>query len=292
MNEPAGANRRCPQCGYDLRATPRGGRCPECGHTAVATVYDDTPLIELPMVVVRRFRGASLFAAVVIVLIVLLMGLRSSWTHGRQTWWGLQMVVAIGWVVATFRLTPAFDLPAAVGRGFGRRGRLRVIARIGALGWVAATAVGLVGVTLPRAIVTKAKLAPWLMGGRIAGIAVGLIGVFALGIILMRLAEWVRDKQAELGFQIALWGVPPSVILLLMVGRMPIIALVVFGLVSMAVLSFPIALLSLSKSLAWSVRHAEEFRARRARQLARRESYQEEVAASVARMDASRGDGA
>jgi hypothetical protein len=106
--------------------------------------------------------------------------------------------------------------------------------------------------------------------------------------MLMRLAEWVRDDHAERAFNVAVWGIPPTSILFLFdipFFRFTILLYVLWGI---AVLAFPVALLSLSGSLDWSIQHAREYHDRLRRQRRRAQDYDEGVGETVAAMDRAR----
>ena len=252
----------------------------------------DDPLSMMPLRVIRRFRAASWAAtACVFVVIVVLIG-----TPGlalpRPAKLGLLAGVSLLWCGAAWLLTPAFDLPQAVQRGFGRRGRLRAAARGLQLGWVVAAGAGWVAAAVPAGAAGRAPLAllsalAWL--GAIAGLA----GVVTLTVLLQRLAEWARDGDAERALNLTLWGTPIMSLALVIGSNVRLFFVVLaamFILWLICVAALPYALLSLSKSMWWTVRHAHEYHARMRRQRERAERRTEELAGPLAQADTDHRD--
>jgi hypothetical protein len=286
--------RPCLGCGYDLRGLTREGRCPECGLPISTAPTIDAPISEMPPQMVRIFRTASWLAtACVAVLIVLVVGrpwLGVGW-EVRSTYF---LCLAVIWAMSVWMLTPAIDAPQAISRGFTRNGRLRRAARWLQLGWVLAAGSGLALAILdrlaagPGAAPTPASWVDTLRIARTLGTLTGLAGVFTLGILLQRLAEWTCDREAEAAFNWAVWGIPLFSLLMFLTPTIFLVTLLLALLWGGAVCAFPYALLSLSKSLAWAVRHAGEHQDRLRRQRERKDEYDAEVADTIERMDGAR----
>ena len=99
-------------------------------------------------------------------------------------------------------------------------------------------------------------------------LGVGLLGLVCFVMFLRRFAGWVGDEFAEKAFNMAVWGnlimIPlafglaniifglgPSLIIIVPLFVIPVAALLIASL-----LAFPVGLLSLSRSVDWSVVHS------------------------------------
>ena len=261
---PVEGDRQCDQCGYNVKGLRFGGRCPECG-TPIRYRRDPTLWFdELPLKLIRRFQRSCLLATVTLFGMMALAVVRF---QAAIPGYGTALFAGIGlWVYASWRLTEPFDHPRAASLGLGRLSRLRRAARLLQLGWlVFAVAVGLaVAVAVPP----QGLFILWVAG------PMGVAGLVCLVLYLGRIASWVRDDFAEKAFDLSVLGtVLGAGLLLIILGLgfamgglqiyfVPFMLVLSLGLTVVSLLAFPVGLLSLSRSVGWSARHA---RARQAR---------------------------
>ncbi|MEE9129345.1 MAG: hypothetical protein V3T84_04955 [Phycisphaerales bacterium] len=259
-------DKQCDQCGYILRGLSYGGACPECGTPIVLRSDRDLPFHEMPLPLIKQFRVNSWIATLSVAGFVGLLVFGRSLAGSGVSMAGLMVALIIAWIYAVWRLTPVLDQPQAAAYGFSREGRLRVAARWLQLGWVlAALSIPAVG---------------WIFFLVVffVGVGLGLLGLAALSLFLGRFAGWVRDEFAEKAFSLAIWGnviaVPLTfAIANLVFGLSPlllifsvVIVLPIVALLLVSLLAFPVGLLSLSRSVDWSVVHSRR-EAERARAL-------------------------
>ena len=270
--DPIEGDRACEHCGYNLRGLRMGGVCPECG-TAIRYRRDpNVPFHEMPLPLIRSFRMSAWLATVSLGSMVVL-SFSAPWLPSTppQT---LMVVLALTflWVVGVWHLTTPLNQPQAARRGFARESRLRLAARWLQLAWLAYAATGVVstgpGATPPGLLLVA--LVCWVAG---------MAGIFALAVLLSRLADWMQDEFAERAFHLAVYGPAIAAGLLLFFGLLGMVAgsslVVHIGIaLSLAILvislvGFPVGLLSLSRSVSWAAVHAGE-RRERSLELARR----------------------
>ncbi len=293
-------SRLCAGCGYDLRGLPTSGVCPECGVAKTvpygASLGDSLSLS--PIEIIQVFRIGSLAVSGAMIAAIA-MFVRSMLLIGHPTVNAvLLLVIAIAWFGAVWLGTPSVSDKAAIARGFGVTGRLRIAARFLQLGWVLAGVVLVLREVLPSpSPVPQPALAAmqWMLTG------VGLAGVWCFALLMERLAEWTRDEFAERMFNWSLWGIPLGTppLLLVNVGgllgwsytalmmRGPAVAVViVLGLAWIAaLLTFPLAMASLTKSVALSAVHHREHEDRQRRRAARMMEYDARISESIEKLN-------
>ncbi len=251
---PIEGDRQCDQCGYNVKGLTFGGRCPECG-TPIRYRRDPTFWFdELPLTLIRRFRRSCLLATVTLFGMMALASVRfQAATPGS----GTALLAGIGlWVYAAWRLTEPFDHPRAASRGLGHLSRLRRAARWLQLAWLVVAGAVAVAAT-PQGMPLL-----WATG------LLGLAGLVCLVLYLGRIASWVRDDFAEKAFDLSVFGtVLGSGLSLIITGLgfalggfainfVPFMLVLSLGLTVASLLAFPVGLLSLSRSVRWSARHA------------------------------------
>ncbi len=253
-------DRQCDQCGYNVKGLKFGGRCPECG-TPIRYRRDPTLWFdELPLTLIRRFQRSCLLATVTLFGMMALAVVR---LQAASPGFGTALLAGIGlWVYAAWRLTVPFDHPRAVSLGLGRLSRLRRAARLLQLAWL-----------FFAGAVAVAAASKWLSLFWAAG-PVGVAGLVCLVLYLGRIASWVRDDFAEKAFDLSVFGTVLGAGLSLIIPGLglamggfainfvPFMLVFSLGLTVVSLLAFPVGLLSLSRSVGWSARHA---RARQAR---------------------------
>jgi len=259
--DPIRGDQACEHCGYNLRGLRMGGRCPECGTGIIYRRDPNIPFHEMPLSLIRSFRTSAWLASVSNVGVVVMLFI-APWAPIPPRQVSLMtMAVTVLWIVAVWRLTPPLDQPQAASHGFGRQSRPRLAARWLQLAWLGVIATGVVGVgpffTSPRLLVVAG--ACWLTG---------MVGLFALAVLLGRLAGWMRDEFAERTFSLAIYGPATGGVLLLffiLLGLVTGSSLVVpigIGLsvvmLLVSLLAFPVGLLALSRSVSWAAVHAGE----------------------------------
>ncbi len=267
-------DKQCDQCGYILRGLRYGGACPECGTPIVLRLERDLPFHEMPLPLIKQFRINSWIATLSVAGFVGLLAFGRSLAASGGIVVALTLALITAWIIAVWRLTPVLDQPQAAAYGFGRGGRLRLAARWLQFGWV------LAALSIPASAVFSVSAVGWtfFLVVFFVGVGLGLLGLAALSLFLKRFAEWVRDEFAEKAFNLAVWGnviaapltfaianlvfgLSPLLLIVSIVIVLPIVALLI---ASMA--AFPIGLLSLSRSVDWSVVHSRR-EAERARAL-------------------------
>ncbi len=251
---PVEGDRQCDQCGYNLRGLRFGGRCPECG-TTIRYRRDPTLWFdELPLTLIRRFQRSCLLATMTLFGMMALAVVRF---QAAIPGYGTALLAGIGlWVYAAWRLTVPFDHPRAASLGLGRLSRLRRAARLLQLAWL-----------FFAGAVAVAAATKWLSFFWAAG-PVGVAGLVCLVLYLGRIASWVRDEFAEKAFDLSVFGtVLGAGLSLIILGLglamggfainfVPFMLVLSLGLTLVSLLAFPVGLLSLSRSVGWSARHA------------------------------------
>ena len=267
-------DKQCDQCGYILRGLRYGGACPECGTPIILRLDRDVPFHEMPLPLIKQFRVNSWIATLSVAGFVSLLVFARSLAGSGVSMAGLMMALIIAWIYAVWRLTPVLDQPQAAAYGFAREGRLRLAARWLQFGWV------LAALSIPAGAVFSGSAVGWtfFLVLFFVGVGLGLVGLAALSLFLKRFAEWVRDEFAEKAFNLAVWGnliaVPLTFAIANLVFRLNpfllivsfVIVLPIAALLLVSLLAFPIGLLSLSRSVDWSVVHSRR-EAERARAL-------------------------
>ena len=251
---PIEGDRQCDQCGYNVRGLRFGSRCPECG-TPIRYRRDPTFWFdELPLALIRRFQRSCLLATVTLFGMMALAVVRlQAATPGA----GTALLAGIGlWVYAAWRLTEPFDHPRAASLGLGRLSRLRRAARRLQLAWLVFGGAGALGAAQP-----------WLSFLWAAGLP-AVAGLVCLVLYLGRIASWVRDEFSEKAFDLSVFGTVLGAGLLFIIPGLgfamggfqiyvvPFMLVLSLGLLVASLLAFPVGLLSLSRSVGWSARHA------------------------------------
>lgn len=201
-------SKRCSGCGYELRGLPSTRPCPECGQRrsrprrARPRRFQD-----LSETFVRRVRRAAwlLSAAAVLSLCWRLAVLFGGTPSDPIVAGGLGVLVESFWVVGVLVFATPIESPDAVERGLGVRSPLRRAARGLQFGWPVAVALDRIGDFAPGALQITLE---W---GAYAAWAIGVAGLIALALLLLRWAEWVEDETAESWARGYLWaaaGVP------------------------------------------------------------------------------------
>ncbi len=278
------SNRTCIGCGYSLRGLSIGGKCPECGLAILSPSDIDDPLSQAPLFVIKRFRFGCWLAMACILAQVWVVILQLRWPLTPQVRASVLFVAAVAWFLAAVFLTPAFHTPQAISWGFGRRGKLRLVARWLQLGWVLAYGANLLGTSAAGGgggggVGGALRLGPLAA----LGIIVGLFGLIVLGVILMRLAAWTRDDTAERWFNVAVWGIPVATLLLALEIPFLLLTWAVLLLWVVCVLAFPAALFSLSRSVMFAVHHCEDYQERLRRKHERDQEYHARLGKTAAR---------
>ncbi len=266
--------KQCDQCGYILRGLRYGGACPECGTPIVLRSDPDLAFHEMPLPLIKQFRVnswiATFSAAGFIGLLVFGRSLVGSAVGVAVPIVGLIII----WIYAVWRLTPVLDQPQAAAHGFSREGRLRVAARWLQLGWVAAALSIPLSVLFSRSTFGVGLFTTLFF----VGLGLGLLGLLCFVIFLRRFAGWVGDEFGERAFNLAVWGNVIAIPLAFGLANMifglgpfliivvPLFVLPVAALLLVSLLAFPVGLLSLSRSVDWSVVHSRR-EAERARAL-------------------------
>ena len=245
----------------------------------------DRPLSEMPMSIINRFRigGRACAACVLGVVSTVIGAMFLPW----QPWVAplLLVVFTSVWPGAVWLITPEIDVPQARLYGFVRRARLRHVARLLQFGWPAGCVLALgrtAGTSLPGTISTLIDVATY------ATLAAALAGTVALAIVLQRLADWVRDDVAERAFTWTIWGLPLFGAAVILLPNIILFSLALHLLLLISIGSFPFGVLSLSKSIELSIRHAREYEQRMQRRVDRQRGYDEHVAQTVSSMDPKR----
>ncbi|MCH8259861.1 MAG: hypothetical protein IIC46_06615 [Planctomycetes bacterium] len=267
-------DKKCDQCGYILRGLRYGGACPECGTSIVLRSDPNLAFHEMPLPLIKQFRVnswiATFSAAGFVGLLVFGRGL-----VGSAVGLAVPILGLIGvWIYAVWRLTPVLDQPQAAAYGFARGGRLRLAARWLQFGWV------LAALSIPSSVLFSRS--PFGFGLFttlfFVGLGLGLLGLVCFVMFLRRFAGWVGDDFAERAFNMAVWGnmiaIPLAVGLANMIFGLgpfliivvPLFVVPVAALLIASMLAFPVGLLSLSRSVDWSVVHSRR-EAERARAL-------------------------
>jgi hypothetical protein len=264
---------QCEYCGYNLKGLRYGKACPECGTPIRYHRHPDLAFDEMPLPLIKGFRlscwmSVSAIGAAVVVLVT--GAVRTGYEIGLV----LLLAVVAMWVASVWRLTRPLDLPQAIAHGFSPRSRLRNAARWLQGGWI--LAVG----AKAASTVQAAAGGPAILFDRLAfgGVLVGIVGLGALALFLARFAAWVRNEFAAKAFNLAVWGTALLGVMVLLLQALvatigglvfflvPFVAVLIVVLFVACVLAFPVGLYSLSRSVDWSVVHAED-RADRGRRM-------------------------
>jgi hypothetical protein len=262
---PVERDTECESCGYNLRGLRYGSVCPECGTPIQYRRDPHLAFHEMPLPLIKSFRLSCwmlILAFAGLVGFFVTGGLAAGGRVG-----GLLMIAVAGlWVLAAWRLTQPLDLPQAVRHGFAPRDRLRIAARWLQFGWLAAVG-GLIVSRAQAALGGPARLFTFLP---LVGVVFGVVGIGVLAIFLSRFAQWLQNEFAAKAFTVAVWGTAlatPLVLLLpvisVTIGTLtflviPGIVVLIGLLLVISIGAFPVGLLSLSRSIDWSVVHAEQ----------------------------------
>jgi hypothetical protein len=201
--------------------------------------------------------------------------------------------LSLPWVGAVILLTPAMNLPQAAARGFSRSSRLRRVARWLQLGWVLATTCALFDGLLGSPTGGAAGL---ISAGQWIGCIIGLTGLVVLSVLMERLAEWVRDMDAERMFNWAMWSWPIAMLLFIPIGffmsnlsgfsgRRFVPTIIVILWIA-AIGTFPYGLFLLSKSVTLAVVHAKEHEERSRRSQERQQRFYDRTGTRAANTEA------
>ena len=267
---PIEGDKLCDQCGYNVRGLRYGGACPECGTPIVLRADRDLPFHEMPLPLIKQFRVNSWIATLSVAGFVGLLVFGRNLAGSGVSVSALTVVVIGLWIYSVWRLTPVLDQPQAAAYGFSRDGRFRLVVRWLQVGWV------LAAVSIPLGAVFAGSTFgfTFFLTLFFVGLGLGLLGLACFIMFLRRFAGWVGDEFAERAFNLAVWGnviaIPlafalanmifglgPFLLLLVLLLVLPVAALLLASL-----LAFPVGLLSLSRSVDWSVVHSRREAAR------------------------------
>jgi hypothetical protein len=262
---PVEGDAQCESCGYNLRGLRYGSVCPECGTPIQYRRDPELGFHEMPLPLIRSFR-LSCWMLILAFAGLVVFGMTGGLAAGGTVGGSLMLAVAGLWVLATWRLTRPLDLPQAVRHGFAQRDGLRIAARWLQFGWLAAVG-SFVAARAQAAIGGPADLFMFLA---LVGVVLGVVGIGVLAIFLARFAMWLQNEFAAKAFTLAVWGtvlVTPLVLMLPVISAtvggltfilVPGIIVLVGLLLVISIGAFPAGLLSLSRSVDWSVTHARD----------------------------------